>query len=600
VMFEEDDGANLQIPPMPDYVAGPTKDLLERADRHASGERGDFRGIAPISPVVRAANTLTARWCTRLGGEDYALSAAGVWPLLALLASAADEPARAELATALGRPADSTQRDALDLLDVLRSGVSTSAAMGIWTRTDTPLNEDWASPLPEGVVGELTDQAALDRWAADQTGGLIDRFPLKITDGTLLMIASALAARVRWRTPFDGYPRGGEFALHEPGQQWLRRTTSDLAAAGVLDAKVTRIVVEGDGDLDVHLLLGDRQPADVLAAGLRELSGEARIRSAADLDHGSGAPGLTVRVEESSNPGDELRLTLPSFEVRTRHDLLTYGDMFGLRSVTDPDKSHLPLLSPVPLYVSRGAQDVLARFFAEGFEAAAVTAFDLECTGAPPPERYRVTAVDVTFDRPFGFLAVHRPSRLAVVAGWVSSPFQPAQVKDMDGRLPTHSIRLSKEEIEGLKAQGYNQSQIAKMFGVSRQAVSWHLKTYGGRLTPRQRANESWPWDTTNAHGKAVPYQRLRDHGEFMATGGRGMSEGKLKRLRNWWRKLREENLVVEFDSNIPPIPGVSPYGGFAYRERVSDDDDLLIRVNEHTRLTKEGEMIWCWPPDLL
>jgi hypothetical protein len=36
--------------------------------------------------------------------------------------------------------------------------------------------------------------------------------------------------------------------------------------------------------------------------------------------------------------------------------------------------------------------------------------------------------VDVTFDRPFGFIAVHRPSRLAVVAGWVGSPFEEGQV----------------------------------------------------------------------------------------------------------------------------------------------------------------------------
>ena len=54
---------------------------------------------------------------------------------------------------------------------------------------------------------ELTDQAALDRWADEQTGGLIDKFPLKITDETLLVLASALTARVRWRTPFEGYPR---------------------------------------------------------------------------------------------------------------------------------------------------------------------------------------------------------------------------------------------------------------------------------------------------------------------------------------------------------------------------------------------------------
>ena len=81
-------------------------------------------------------------------------------------------------------------------------------------------------------------------------------------------------------------------------------------------------------------------------------------------------------------------------------------------------------MSPVDLSVSDGVQEVLARFFAEGFEAAAVTAFGMIPTGGATRQRYEVKLVDVTFDRPFGFLAVHRPSGLAVVAGWVSSPFQ--------------------------------------------------------------------------------------------------------------------------------------------------------------------------------
>ncbi len=51
--------------------------------------------------------------------------------------------------------------------------------------------------------------------------------------------------------------------------------------AAVLDGTVTRVVVEGDGDVDVHLLIGEQQPAEVLAAGLRELSGEAQVCLAA-------------------------------------------------------------------------------------------------------------------------------------------------------------------------------------------------------------------------------------------------------------------------------------------------------------------------------
>lgn len=152
--------------------------------------------------------------------------------------------------------------------------------------------------------------------------------------------------------------------------------------------------------------------------------------------------------------------------------------------------------------------------------------------------------------------------------------------------------------VEELRRKGYNQSEIAEMHGVTRQAISWHKLTYGGHLTTRQIVNKAWPWKTTNDHSKAKGYQRLRDHGEFMATGGKGMNDDKLQRLLSWWEKLRDENVVLEFDPDAPPEPGVSPRGGFRYVPRLDCDGDLLIRVNEHTDLSEEGEMIWCWPPE--
>jgi hypothetical protein len=79
--------------------------------------------------------------------------------------------------------------------------------------------------------------------------------------------------------------------------------------------------------------------------------------------------------------------------------------------------------------------------------------------------------------------------------------------------------------IEELRRKGYNQSQIAEMHGVTRQAVSWQKQVYGGMLTPRQIVQKSWPWATSTLHGKSAAFQRLRDHGEFMATGGEGMSK---------------------------------------------------------------------------
>lgn len=376
-----------------------------------------------VGPAVGFANSLTARWCTRCGDGDFVLSGAGLWPLLALLASAADDQARAELDEALDWPASTAVPNALELIDILRSGESTTAALGVWTRDGIPLHDDWASQLPKGVIGTLTDQAALDRWAAEGTDGLIEKFPLQLNPDILMVLASALATRVKWVEPFDSRRRNGDRREPgEPDQQWLSRTTNDLYCAAVIDRAVTRVVVEGDGDVDVHLLLGDHEPAEVLATGLRALAGDALPIHAGISDRDG--PGLTVRRVRSAYPRDVLRLELPSFEIKSRHDLMKEADLFGLRSLSDPGVSHLPLLSPVPLFVSQGVQDVLARFFAEGFEAAAVTAFGIALGGLPPEDRYEVKYVHVTLDRPFGFLAVHRPSGLAVVAGWVSSPFE--------------------------------------------------------------------------------------------------------------------------------------------------------------------------------
>ncbi|AXH48844.1 immunity repressor [Mycobacterium phage Steamy] len=173
----------------------------------------------------------------------------------------------------------------------------------------------------------------------------------------------------------------------------------------------------------------------------------------------------------------------------------------------------------------------------------------------------------------------------------------------MSGKInivkPQSRLPLTPSEIENLKRRGFNQSQIADLHGVTRQAVSWQKVTYGGSLTTRQIVNRTWPFKTTNLHGKSKAFQRLRDHGEYMRTGSfKGMSEEKVRNLKRWWKRLLDEDIVVEFDPSIEPYAGMAG-GGFRYVPRRPEDDDLLIRVNKHTNLSEEGEMIWCWPPDI-
>lgn len=379
-----------------------------------------------LLPSTRAANNLTGRWCANAGEESFVLSGAGLWPLLALLASAADGHARDELVAASGYPADAAQRASIELIATLEQAAATSAAIGLWVRDGLPLREAWTRGLPTGVVDRLAGQGALDAWAAEHTAGLIERFPLRIDPNDVLVLATALAAKTNWVERFTAVtltPDSGPWRGRSgPG---LFRSTADLDAfslVGVGSAVVSRMVVRGSDDLDVHLIAGDADPGAVLGAGLAALAGELPVRRGSELPPGTVAPGLRVHESESSERGDRVHLSLPPFDIRTSHDLCATPDLFGIRTAMDTSRGHFPQLSAVPLAISQGAQDVLATFSAEGFEAAAVTAFAMRVAGAMPMRRTRVRMLRVTFDRPFGFIAVHRPSGLAIVAGWVAEP----------------------------------------------------------------------------------------------------------------------------------------------------------------------------------
>lgn len=159
---------------------------------------------------------------------------------------------------------------------------------------------------------------------------------------------------------------------------------------------------------------------------------------------------------------------------------------------------------------------------------------------------------------------------------------------------------LTPAAVDYWRSLGFSQSAIARRYGYTRQYVSWIKFYHGGRLTPREIVREHFPFVVPAELGQTAPYKRLRDHGEYMALGVSAkteMTEDKLSRLRGFYKKLRDEGLVIEYDPAIPPIPGVSNRGGWAYRKRRKADGDLLIRVNDHASLTDQGLMIWRFPP---
>ena len=391
------------------------------------------------SATIRAVNGLTSRWAA--GGvppEDFAkgtaFSAVGVWPLLAFLAEGAGGPARGELEDALGMRADEAPDAARDLLGALSGIRGSSAAIGLWARPRLALHERWVAGLPDATLGRFSgddeaDRKALDAWASERTGGLIPAMPLQIDEATKMVLAAAQAVRTQWLQPF------GEAELAPDDGPWagralvgLRRSTSLLDRVGVAETAagpLTVLKVLGDTGVDVHLLLGEEEaaPGAVLAAGIDVLNGAHRTLPGDSLPLGEPGPGLNVRNVRSLTREPVLDVTTSPFSLTADHDLLASPALFGLTTAMDDRYGHFPGISDFPLAIGQARQSALARFTADGFESASVTAIGA-CAGsvAEPRPTYVVRRIDLEFDRPFGFLTVHRTSRLVISAGWVAEP----------------------------------------------------------------------------------------------------------------------------------------------------------------------------------
>ncbi|MFB7466192.1 serpin family protein [Streptomyces sp. NPDC056224] len=388
--------------------------------------------------TVGVVNRLAARWAAVACGGDRGtvLTAAGVWPLLAFLADGAAGTARAELAEALGIPAEEASGAARELLGALAGVRGLRAATGLWSRADLPLDPAWLARLPEGARGTLTgnpdaDHKTLDAWAVERTDGLIGRMPVKLPQGPdeiRLVLASALTLRLKWIQPFQEFPhQADEGPWAGRDLVMLHRTTSLLDRVKVAHGPagpVTLLEVVGDTGVDVHLVLGEPgvPPGVVLSTGIQAATRARPSTGASLLPVGDPGPGLTIRTVPSESPRPWLSVSTPAFEVRAEHNLLDQAQLFGLEAASDTGAGHFPGISSAPLAVGSARQTALARFHARGFEAAAVTAFAMAAGAGQPRCRYRVRHAAVRFHRPFGFLAVHRTSRLVLAVGWVTEP----------------------------------------------------------------------------------------------------------------------------------------------------------------------------------
>ncbi|KUI15387.1 hypothetical protein AU191_06625 [Mycolicibacterium acapulense] len=322
--------------------------------------------------------------------QTPAISYLGLWLLLARFAPVATGAHRARLAEVLGVSCDEAATLAAELLDSPHPTVA--AALGAWSRSPA------TATLPV-TLDELPDQAALDRWAAEHTRGLIEQFPLQVDSLTELVLATALVLQPRWTTELD-IDEDGRLVL-DGGLQ----TIADTSAAGLV--AVAKPFSEDGVDVVSVIAAPNISPAEVWEAVDEVI---AKLNEGALWHGGIPADGHAWTVRETTETfviwdapddyEDFWRSHLP------RWDATVQSALTGAPGVAELASS---LTEAVPGLDGsiECVQGATAAYDEYGFEAAAVTALAM-ATGAPQLVERTIHRVEVTFDRPHAVVAVAR------------------------------------------------------------------------------------------------------------------------------------------------------------------------------------------------
>jgi hypothetical protein len=428
--------------------------------------------------------SLIDTYCRRVCGPivdqhpgSFVASPLGTWLLLATCASAAAGQDKQALEDALGCPCEEAAEHLRRFLD--EPPPALHSAFALWVRKEdhtTPLVECSAS-LPRQVErGPVPTKQAADAWAERQTDGLIRAFPDDLPSTTRLVLASVLATRVSWETPFAAVRASDHLTPSSPwrddvSQVLLDESPSSLTTLATTEAAGVVAVHFAQGAEDIGVLSVAADPtvarAQVVEAALElaRLCRDDALASARtslfDLPLGRGHSWeLTEHEVLTSEPGRSEMIegaVLVAWEAESRTDL-SDSPAFGIESAA---ATLFGLIGSHPVGDElRAVQSARARYTPTGFEAAAISsmAITLGASGHFETEKGIERRAKLVLDHPYAAVALagrssdFRRARaghsetfcLPLFVAWVTEPSEAAgEVSEMDAltRLLTDDLR---------------------------------------------------------------------------------------------------------------------------------------------------------------
>lgn len=343
---------------------------------------------------------------------------------MALVASGAAGKTQEEMSAAIfGRvmPADEAVQSlaALNasLLEANKGAVDLLTANGIWVNNKmAALSDAYAAQAQDnfGAVADNVDFAeastvdSINKWASDNTKGLISKIVAKLNPSDAMVLASALYFKGKWAFPFDKtlttdktFTADGGKKFKTPTMQREFDDEGDIAWKEGADYQAVALSYGTEQKRTMRLIL--LKPKDANMSARDWLAGK------------SGDTGWLYPYESVKG-----KVELPRIDITQHHDLVPALNDLGIKTAFTAQADFKPMVTKesAALFIGAVSHDIVFKTDEEGSEAAAVTTAIMAGSAAPREPRI----VNINFDRSFVFALQDISTNLVLFVGAVNKP----------------------------------------------------------------------------------------------------------------------------------------------------------------------------------
>lgn len=337
--------------------------------------------------------------------DNLALSPLSAYIALAMAAEGSAGETKAQFEKVLGASTDdiasAVGRIDKRLMD-LKGSTKLAVAQSVWTDDRVEFSEDYISHLADlykadiysGKLSSTDVRNAINRWAADNTNGLIDPFlSSNLDDNTVMALLNTIYFKGTWQRRFDPEATRGSFENAGGGTGTVDYMHLSASLKYIDTDEVTGVVLPYDDGKTQMIVVMPKDSAELPSAAVCRMGSGGLAKAAADAGE------------------KRIRLSLPSFTVECSLEMNKALNTMGLTDAFT-DGADFSGMGDGGFAISQVLQKVKLIVDTEGTEAAAVTAVIMKETAMMPEDQ-----LELTFDRPFYYAVMDTETSIPLFTG---------------------------------------------------------------------------------------------------------------------------------------------------------------------------------------